>query len=55
MNAFYAGNGFEVLDRNDIEHVRFENMWGVADEDLFDLPSVIFPSCTRRASHFSRS
>lgn len=37
MNAFYAGNGFQVLDRNDIEQVRFENIWGVSDEDLFDL------------------
>jgi len=37
MNAFYAGNGFEVLDRNDIDRVRFENIWGVSDEDLFDL------------------
>jgi phosphoglycerol transferase MdoB-like AlkP superfamily enzyme len=37
MNAFYAGNGFEVLDREAIDHARFENIWGVADEDLFDL------------------
>jgi phosphoglycerol transferase MdoB-like AlkP superfamily enzyme len=37
MNAFYSGNGYEVLDREAIDHVRFENMWGVADEDLFDL------------------
>ncbi len=37
MNAFYAGNGFEVLDRTAIGKVRFENIWGVADEDLFDL------------------
>jgi len=37
MNAFYAGNGFEVLDRDAIDEVRFENIWGVADEDLFDL------------------
>jgi len=36
MNAFYAGNGFTVLDRADIGHVRFENIWGVSDEDLFD-------------------
>ncbi len=36
MNAFYAGNGFEVIDRSGIEHVRFENIWGVSDEDLFD-------------------
>jgi phosphoglycerol transferase MdoB-like AlkP superfamily enzyme len=36
MNTFFAGNGFQVLDRTDIDHVRFENVWGVADEDLFD-------------------
>lgn len=36
MNSFYAGNGFEVLDRTDITKVRFENIWGVSDEDLFD-------------------
>ncbi len=37
MNAFYSGNGFEVLDRSAIDRVRFENIWGVSDEDLFDL------------------
>jgi phosphoglycerol transferase MdoB-like AlkP superfamily enzyme len=36
MNAFFSGNGFQVLDRTDIDKVRFENVWGVADEDLFD-------------------
>jgi phosphoglycerol transferase MdoB-like AlkP superfamily enzyme len=36
MNYFFANNGFTVLDRNDVEHVRFENIWGVSDEDLFD-------------------
>jgi phosphoglycerol transferase MdoB-like AlkP superfamily enzyme len=36
MNAFYGSNGFEVLDRAAIDKVRFENVWGVADEDLFD-------------------
>jgi len=36
MNAFYAGNGFEIQDRQSIGPVRFENIWGVADEDLFD-------------------
>ncbi len=36
MNHFYGANGFEVLDRRDIDHVRFENIWGVSDEDLFD-------------------
>jgi phosphoglycerol transferase MdoB-like AlkP superfamily enzyme len=37
MNAFYAGNGFAVLDRTNIEVSRFANVWGVSDEDLFDL------------------
>jgi len=40
MNYFFGNNDFEVLDRTDIEagndHVRFENIWGVSDEDLFD-------------------
>jgi phosphoglycerol transferase MdoB-like AlkP superfamily enzyme len=38
MNAFYAANGYAVLDRNDLPRPpRFENIWGVADEDLFDM------------------
>ena len=36
MKTYFAGNGFQVIDRSDIEHVRFENIWGVSDEDLFD-------------------
>jgi phosphoglycerol transferase MdoB-like AlkP superfamily enzyme len=36
MNAFYAGNGFEVVDRTlfGTDEIRFENVWGVSDEDL---------------------
>jgi phosphoglycerol transferase MdoB-like AlkP superfamily enzyme len=38
MNSFYSGNGYEVKDRNDIPgKPRFANIWGVADEDLFDM------------------
>ncbi len=36
MNAYFGDNGFEVQDRRSIDKVRFENIWGVADEDLFD-------------------
>ncbi|MFO1466539.1 MAG: LTA synthase family protein [Steroidobacteraceae bacterium] len=36
MNAFFGANGYEILDRSSIKKVRFENMWGVSDEDLFD-------------------
>jgi len=34
MNAYFAANGFDVNDRNDIADVSFANIWGVADEDL---------------------
>ncbi|MCF6207169.1 MAG: LTA synthase family protein, partial [Sulfurovum sp.] len=37
MNAFFSGNGFEVVDRFDFtdDEVTFANVWGVCDEDLF--------------------
>ncbi|MGR9051784.1 MAG: LTA synthase family protein [Gammaproteobacteria bacterium] len=37
MNAFYAGNGYRIVDQNDLaeDEIRFENAWGVADEDLY--------------------
>lgn len=38
MNAFYSNNGYEVRDRNDLRAApRFANIWGVADEDLYDM------------------
>ncbi|MEO8101666.1 MAG: LTA synthase family protein [Betaproteobacteria bacterium] len=39
MNAFFAGNGYTVIDRTVLtpEQIHFENIWGVADEDLFSL------------------
>lgn len=36
MNDFFGGNGYEVIDRRQIEDPRFANIWGVSDEDLFD-------------------
>jgi phosphoglycerol transferase MdoB-like AlkP superfamily enzyme len=38
MNAYYAANNYSVVDRTDIpkDKVGFENVWGVADEYLFD-------------------
>ncbi|MDB5969038.1 MAG: sulfatase [Hydrocarboniphaga sp.] len=35
MNAYFAGNGFALSDRSDIQHPKFANIWGVSDEDLF--------------------
>lgn len=38
MNAFFQGNGYDILDQNTIpsEKIHFSNAWGVADEILFD-------------------
>jgi phosphoglycerol transferase MdoB-like AlkP superfamily enzyme len=38
MNAYFAGNDYKVIDRTDFPKgsVGFENVWGVADEFLFD-------------------
>ncbi|MBF0212007.1 MAG: sulfatase-like hydrolase/transferase [Magnetococcales bacterium] len=37
MNYFFGHNGFEVVDRTQLkkEEITQENIWGVADEDLF--------------------
>lgn len=37
MNAFFGGNGYTVVDRTAIaaENIHHENVWGVADEDLY--------------------
>ena len=38
MNAFFAANHYRVVDRRDIPvaRIEFENIWGVADEHLYD-------------------
>jgi len=42
MNYFFGNNGFKVIDRTDISQVRYENIWGVSDEDLFDRALTYF-------------
>ncbi|MEZ4972595.1 MAG: LTA synthase family protein [Cyclobacteriaceae bacterium] len=39
MNYFFDHNGYHVVDRTAIpdEEIDYENIWGVADENLFDL------------------
>jgi phosphoglycerol transferase MdoB-like AlkP superfamily enzyme len=39
MSEFFAHNDYRVVDRQAIpkEKIHYENIWGVADEDLFDL------------------
>lgn len=38
MNAYFEGNDFKVTDRTDFDakSIVMENVWGVADESLFD-------------------
>jgi phosphoglycerol transferase MdoB-like AlkP superfamily enzyme len=53
MNYFYANNGFEVLDRKSItKPTRFENIWGVADEDLYDLALDHFDDLSKGGKPF---
>lgn len=53
MNAFFGHNGFEVLDRSDLGHKpRFANIWGVADEDLFDMALAHFDGLQRSGQPF---
>lgn len=37
MNAFFAGNGFDIVDRSNFakDEITFANIWGACDEDLF--------------------
>lgn len=39
MNDFFSHNGFEIIDRlnMDTNDITFSNVWGVCDEDLFDM------------------
>ncbi|WP_193181877.1 LTA synthase family protein [Nisaea sediminum] len=41
MNAYFGSNGYKVVDRTDLEAAGLtphaENIWGIADEDLFSL------------------
>ena len=39
MSAFFGNNGYTVLDRTIIpkEAIHYENIWGVADEDLYTM------------------
>ena len=44
MNTYFGSNGYDVIDRTDFENenltIHAENVWGIADEDLFSLALV---------------
>ena len=39
MNTFFSANDYKVVDRTSLnkERIAYENIWGIADENLFDL------------------
>jgi phosphoglycerol transferase MdoB-like AlkP superfamily enzyme len=39
MREFFSGNGYTVIDRSSLAsgEIHYENIWGVADEDLYTL------------------
>jgi phosphoglycerol transferase MdoB-like AlkP superfamily enzyme len=52
MNEFFESNGYEVVDRTAIQTARFENIWGVSDEDLFDTALAHFDDKARSGKPF---
>ncbi len=54
MNAYFAGNDYEVIDRTGFPKgsVGFENVWGVADEFLFDNAIVKLDEAHRAGKPF---
>lgn len=52
MNHFFAGNGFAVSDRSDIDDPTFANIWGVCDEDLFRHALNYFDGLHRQGKPF---
>ena len=54
MNAFFGGNGYTVVDRTVLrpEQIHYENIWGVADEDLFDLTLRELDRCHAAGTRF---
>jgi phosphoglycerol transferase MdoB-like AlkP superfamily enzyme len=46
MNYFFGHNGYKVIDRSALtkDEIHYENIWGVADEDLFNLSLRVLDS-----------
>jgi phosphoglycerol transferase MdoB-like AlkP superfamily enzyme len=54
MKDFFSHNGYDVIDRNAIpeDEVHYQNIWGVADEDLFTLALKTFDNNTKLGKPF---
>lgn len=54
MNAYFGANSYKVVDRTDMDKksIIFENVWGVADEVLFDQALTTLGSSGAQAKPF---
>jgi phosphoglycerol transferase MdoB-like AlkP superfamily enzyme len=54
MKDFFGNNGYEVIDRSAIPagQVHYENIWGVADEDLFTLATHVIDKDSKAGKPF---
>ncbi|PWV56575.1 LTA synthase family protein [Chitinophaga sp. S165] len=54
MKEFFSNNGYEVIDRSAIPaaQVHYQNIWGVADEDLFSLSMRVLDNDNKAGKPF---
>ena len=54
MNAYFAGNGYQVEDRTSLkrDQISAETIWGVADEDLFGMAMRQFDQKAQQGKPF---
>jgi phosphoglycerol transferase MdoB-like AlkP superfamily enzyme len=54
MKEFFGNNGYSVIDRSAIpaDQVHYQNIWGVADEDLFSLSLRVLDRDSRSGKPF---
>lgn len=54
MNAYFAANGFTIVDRSNMskEEIQFANVWGVSDEDLFNRTLKEADDSYNKGKHF---
>lgn len=55
MGYFFGHNNYDVVDRSELteDEIAYENVWGVADENLFDLAIKQLDSQTAQAPVFA--
>lgn len=55
MNYFFANNAYDVVDRTaiDADGIHYENIWGVADEDLFTLAETKIDQLLKKGPVFA--